>query len=123
MKVNTSDAHKAGVSERVRQLLAERDNPLPVWVRAPKHGHEHYCGFSRAKLYEGAAKGHFRSASIREPGQVKGTRLFHLGSILAFIERCETSAESRTQKREISNSFEGQSESANPVKKSPIHNI
>jgi hypothetical protein len=85
MKVNTSDAHKAGVSERVRQLLAERDNPLPVWVRAPKHGHEHYCGFSRAKLYEAAAKGHFRSVSIREPGQVKGTRLFHLGSILASV--------------------------------------
>jgi hypothetical protein len=34
-------------------------------------------------------KGHFRSVSIRAPGQVKGTRLFHLQSILDFISKCE----------------------------------
>jgi hypothetical protein len=31
--------------------------------------------------------GHIRSVSIREPGQVKGTRLFELASILSYIER------------------------------------
>jgi hypothetical protein len=74
---------------RAAQLAAERDGNLPVWVRAPKHGHEFYSGCSRAKLYEWAGKGFIRSVSIREPGQVKGVRLFHLASILAFIERCE----------------------------------
>jgi hypothetical protein len=65
---------------------------LPVWIRSPKSGPEFYTGFSRAKLYEGAAAGHFRSVSIREPGQLKGTRLFHLASILDFIETREAAA-------------------------------
>ena len=30
--------------------------------------------------------------AIREPGRIKGVRLFHLASILAFIERCEANA-------------------------------
>ena len=74
---------------RAAQLATERDGQLPVWVRAPKCGHEFYSGCSRAKLYEWAGKGFIRSVSIREPGQIKGVRLFHLASILAFIERCE----------------------------------
>lgn len=78
---------------RLESLLAERQDSLPVWVRSPKSGTEHYTGFSRAKLYEGAGKGHFRSVSIRDPHQIKGTRLFHLASILAFIERSEVRAE------------------------------
>jgi hypothetical protein len=80
------------LSARVNELLADRYGNLPVWVRAPKRGVEFYTGFSRAKLYEGAVNRHFRSASIREPGQTKGTRLFHLGSVLAYIEKCETAA-------------------------------
>jgi len=80
------------VPEKARELLNDQSNGLPVWIRAPKNGVEFYCGFSRAKLYEGAGKGHFRSVSIREPGQVKGTRLFHLQSILDFIEKCEQGA-------------------------------
>ncbi len=77
---------------RAAQLAAERDGNLPVWVRAPKYGHEFFSGCSRAKLYEWAAKGFIRSVSIREPGRIKGVRLFHLASILAFIERCEAAA-------------------------------
>lgn len=77
---------------RAAQLAVERDGQLPVWVRAPKHGHEFYSGCSRPKLYEWAAKGFIRSVSIREPGRIKGVRLFHLASILAFIERYEASA-------------------------------
>ena len=72
--------------------MADRDGNRPVWVRAPKLGHEFYSGCSRPKLYEWAAKGFIRSASIREPGRLKGIRLFHLASILAFIESCEIEA-------------------------------
>jgi hypothetical protein len=78
---------------RAAQLASERDGNLPVWVRAPKRGHEFYSGCSRPKLYEWAVKGFIRSVSIREPGRIKGVRLFHLASILAFIERCEASAQ------------------------------
>lgn len=77
------------VPAKARELLKEQASGLPVWIRPPKLGPEFYSGFSRAKLYEGASKGHFRSVSIREPGQVKGTRLFNLQSILDFIAKCE----------------------------------
>ena len=74
------------------QFVAERDGNLPVWVRAPKKGHEFYSGCSRAKLYDWAGKRLIRSVSIREPGRIKGVRLFHLASILAFIKKCEDEA-------------------------------
>ena len=78
----------ARVSARVNELLSDRNGVLPVWIRSPKSGPEHYTGLTRSKLYELAAKGKIKSRSIREPGQVKGTRLFNLRSILDFIETC-----------------------------------
>jgi hypothetical protein len=88
----TLENGKQPAPSRTAQLAAERDGNLPVWVRAPKHGHEFFSGCSRAKLYEWAAKGFIRSVSIREPGRIKGVRLFHLASVLGFIERCEASS-------------------------------
>ena len=63
-------------------------------MRAPKGGTEHFTGFSRSKLYQLSTSGEIRSVSIREPGAIKGTRLFHLQSVLDFIDRSE--AASRT---------------------------
>jgi hypothetical protein len=77
---------------RAAQLAAERDGNLPVRVRTPKYGREFFSGCSRAKLYKWAAKGFIRSVSIRELGRIKGVRLFHLASVLGFIERCEAVA-------------------------------
>jgi hypothetical protein len=85
------------VPPKARELLHDQSNGLPVWIRPPKQGVEFYSGFSRAKLYEGAGKKHFRSVSIRQPGQVKGTRLFHLQSILDFIAKCEQQANASTE--------------------------
>ena len=65
--------------------------PMPVWVRAPVTGPEHYSGLTRAKLYQLDREGRIRSVSIQEPGQSRGCRLFHLESILRFIERCAES--------------------------------
>ena len=59
---------------------------FPIWIRSPKSGNEFYTGLSRAKLYELAAAGKIVTASIREEGQTKGTRMFKLQSILDFIE-------------------------------------
>jgi hypothetical protein len=89
---NTAQQTTRPVPAKARELLNDQHNGLPVWIRPPKQGVEFYSGFSRAKLYEGAGKGHFRSVSIRAPGQVKGTRLFNLASILDFIEKCERAA-------------------------------
>lgn len=84
------------LSTTASDLIAERDNALPVWIRSPKTGHEFYSGFTRAKLYLLATEGKIRSVSIRDPGQVRGTRLFHLQSILDFITKCEASANAET---------------------------
>ena len=90
--LGTLENGKQSAPSRAAQFVCDREGNLPVWVRAPKFGHEFYSGCSRPKLYDWAAKGFIRSVSIREPGRIKGVRLFHLASILAFIERCETNA-------------------------------
>jgi hypothetical protein len=83
---------KSRLTPTVAQRMAEMDGPLPVWVRAPKTGHERFTGLTRPKLYELAGKNLIRSASLREPGQLRGCRLFNLKSILDFIAGCETEA-------------------------------
>ncbi len=85
----TSARQTRPLSPKAAELLNDRNGNLPCWVRSPKIGAEYFTGFSRAKLYELAGKSLIRSVSIREAGQVKGTRLFNLASILAFIEKCE----------------------------------
>jgi hypothetical protein len=81
---------KSRLSLRAEELLKDRQGILPVWVRAPAHGAEFHSGFSRAKLYQLAEQGRIRSASVRDPGKMRGTRLFNLQSILDFIATCET---------------------------------
>jgi hypothetical protein len=77
-------------SEReIRTDVRSEAAGIPVWIRASPRGPEYYSGLSRAKLYELAGAGLIRTAVLRQPNGVKGVRLFHLGSILAYIERCE----------------------------------
>lgn len=71
---------------RLESILAERHGSLPVWIRSPKGGTEHFTGLSRSKLYDLSTQGAIRSVSIREPGAIKGTRLFNLQSVLEFID-------------------------------------
>lgn len=93
----TTSPVRRKLSTTAAELMAERQGQLPVWIRSPKSGPEHFVGFTRAKLYELAGDGKIRSVSIREPGQVKGVRLFHLGSILDFVARCEVSANAEAE--------------------------
>ena len=88
MSIATLNKKRAD-SPRVSEMVMQADGPLPVWVRGPSIGVEHFSGFTRPFLYQLAKDGKIRSVSIREDGAVKGTRLFHLKSILEFIERCE----------------------------------
>lgn len=78
-------------SPKLASLVAERSGAFPVWVRAPLRGPEHFTGIGRSKLYELAGKGLIRSVSIRQPGQVRGTRLFNLQSVLDYVNSCEVS--------------------------------
>ena len=82
-------AGKTRLAAKARELLQDRNGGLPVWVRPPKTGTEFYSGLSRPKLYALAADGKIVSRSIRQPGQIKGTRLFLLSSILDFIAACD----------------------------------
>lgn len=76
-------------NDKAAALLGERAGNLPVWVRANTRGPEHFTSIGRSKLYELAGKGLIRSVSIRQPGPVKGTRLFHLQSVLDYVASCE----------------------------------
>ena len=67
----------------------------PIWVRAPLAGRtEFYSGLSRGKMYQAEALGLVKTASLKPPGATRGVKLFHLGSLLAFVERCATEAPS-----------------------------
>lgn len=77
------------ISPSIENRLAEHHHGMPVWIRAPKSGHEYYTGLSRAKLYELAGRGVIRSFSLRDPGSIKGARFFHLQSVLDYLERAE----------------------------------
>ncbi|MCL4181177.1 MAG: hypothetical protein KJ072_25960 [Verrucomicrobia bacterium] len=78
------------IQQRVESLLAERDAAQqPVWVRAPRAGAvEHYSGLSRGKLYQIAALGRIKTASLKPPGAVRGVKLFQLRSLLDYVESC-----------------------------------
>jgi hypothetical protein len=81
-----TQARRERMSRHIDALLAERGGHLPIWLRAPRSGPEHFTGLSRAKLYELSGKGRIRSISIREPGQIRGVRLFELAPIIKLIE-------------------------------------
>ena len=76
-------------NNKAAALLSERAGNLPVWFRAPVRGPEHFTGIGRSKLYELDSKRLIRSVALRQPGQVKATRLFHLQSVLDYIASCE----------------------------------
>lgn len=76
------------LSPSAADRLSERDNGLPVWVRAPVSGYEHFSGLSRTYLYKLATDRKIVSKSICEPGKLRGCRLFHLKSILDYIDSC-----------------------------------
>jgi len=77
-----------GMTEPERKAFAaERRTDLPVWIRAPANGQEHYSGLTRSKLYELSWAGLIRTSNPRAPGAVKGCRLFDLGSILDYLEQ------------------------------------
>ena len=88
-KTGGTSASKTRLAPQARELLQDRNGNLPIWIRSPRIGNDFYCSLSRAKLYELAGDGKIVSRSIREPGQIKGTRLFLLQSILDFIASCD----------------------------------
>lgn len=56
------------------------------WTKAPVRGYCPETGLTRAAFYQLATAGKVKSSCIKKPGAVRGNRLFHLGSILAFLD-------------------------------------
>jgi len=63
----------------------DRYSPIPA------NGNKcEFTGLGHARLYQlfnGPAKDFVRVASLREPGKKRGTRLFHVGDLLAYLDR------------------------------------
>jgi hypothetical protein len=58
----------------------------PTWIRPPKRGAlDFWTGLSPQKLYQLAESGKIRTASLKEPGQKRAVRLYHLQSIFDFL--------------------------------------
>jgi hypothetical protein len=56
------------------------------WLKAPVKGYCPVTGLTRPALYDLARAGKIKTACIRRPGAVRGNRLFHVGSVLAFLD-------------------------------------
>ena len=75
------------LQQRLTDLLAERYEGLPVWVRPPNQGYERYSALSRTMLYGLAKAGRIKSVALKQPHQLRGIRLLNLPSILEHITK------------------------------------
>ena len=60
------------------------------WVRLPARGHCPHTGLSRAAYYELIRANKIRTANLRKPGALRGTRLVWLPSIMTYLDRFAT---------------------------------
>jgi len=56
------------------------------WFKPPVRGYDPTTGLTRPALYDLAKAGKIKTACIRRPGAIRGNRLFHAGSCLAFLD-------------------------------------
>ena len=63
----------------------DTDNVRPEWLRIPSA--VKIFGISRTKLYELIGKQKIKSVSLRERGQIRGTRLLSYDSIMKYLDQ------------------------------------
>jgi hypothetical protein len=64
------------------------------WVRLPKPGTLcPWCGLSRSKLWEVLQTGNVRNICLRKEGALRGARLIHLASLLAYLDSLTNEAD------------------------------
>jgi hypothetical protein len=67
------------------------DTTYPAkWIRLPVRGRCPHTGLSRAAYYELIKANRIRTANLRKPGALRGTRLVWLPSIMAYLDRFAT---------------------------------
>ncbi len=64
---------------------------VPEWLRLPSPGKaEPHTGLRRSLLYDLIKSRAVKSVAIRKPGCIRGVRLIHGPSLLAYLERLAT---------------------------------
>jgi hypothetical protein len=79
-------------------ILTETEVPNPAgdatyaakWIRLPTRGRCPHTGLSRAAYYELIKANRIRTANLKRPGALRGTRLVWLPSIMTFLDRFAT---------------------------------
>lgn len=70
------------------------------WIKAPVKGYCPETSLTRAAFYDLAGKGKIRTVCLRKPGAIRGNRLFHLGSVLAYLDAMAEETAAREVGRE-----------------------
>lgn len=64
------------------------------WIRLPKPSTLcPWCGLSRSKLWEVLQTGKVRNVCLRKEGALRGARLIHLASLLAYLDSLTNEAD------------------------------
>ena len=98
MEINHAKQAKVGSGNKSRHANAAANSTKPKsksadlsgypdrWIKSPVRGYCPETGLTRAAFYQLADARKIKTACIRKPGAIRGNRLFHLGSILAFLD-------------------------------------
>lgn len=57
------------------------------WIRLPTRGHCPHTGLTRGAFYELIKANKIRTASLKKPGAMRGTRLVWLPSLMSHLEK------------------------------------
>ena len=79
------------LTEAPADFTAGGDETYPAkWIRLPTRGRCPHTGLSRAAYYELIKANRIRTANLKRPGALRGTRLVWLPSIMTYLDRFAT---------------------------------
>ena len=79
------------LTEAPADSTAGGDEPYPAKsIRLPTRGRCPHTGLSRAAYYELIKASRIRTANLKRPGALRGTRLVWLPSIMTYLDRFAT---------------------------------
>lgn len=79
------------LTEAPAECAVSHDEPYAAkWIRLPTRGRCPHTGLSRAAYYELIKASRIRTANLKRPGALRGTRLVWLPSIMTYLDRFAT---------------------------------
>ncbi len=93
-KKHTGNAAQLTSSPVQIPTLTPTASARPEWVRLPRVSTLcPWCGLSRSKLWEVLQTGKVRNVCLRKEGALRGARLIHLASLLAYLDSLTNEAD------------------------------